>query len=419
MPRPVRVQVEGAVSYVTSRATGNLALFRDQKDFETYRTILLEYKAQFGFKLFAAVLLPGELHLAIEPSPAASLSTIMHAITSRYTKHYGKRYGHSGHLFQSRFKLTLMEKAPSLLRLTGYLHTLPRRCGASDDVETYRWSSIACYLAADTSRPGWCSASEVAEVLDQLRQRHPEWTYAMYLESVPEDAWEQCARDVQRSVVGSEAFQAAVEQKRKEAAKPAEAQAAADPVFADAAPAPVRPSIAWTAAAAIGVAMIASMFLALRTIDSLKQTVGVLSNENQHTVAVLLDQLSKSTGLRLASFGRPRSLNGTSWDIQLKPAFGASAEAVTDTLAFNPEASRVSSGLLSQAGFADAPVTVKRQGGTTVWETFQVGPSGETVSWRGEWKGAMMHGVMARQTPGSPEATFRFIGIPRNASREI
>ena len=45
---------------------------------------------------------------------------------SHYIKLYAKRHGATSHLFE-RFKSTVMEKAPSLLRITGYLHTLPLR----------------------------------------------------------------------------------------------------------------------------------------------------------------------------------------------------------------------------------------------------------------------------------------------------
>jgi hypothetical protein len=270
----------------------------------------------------------------------------------------------------------------------------------------------------------WCSAGESADVFELLQAARPNWTYALYFRSLTAEDLDRWAAEFQRPVVGSDAFQAAVEAKRKEAAKPADARPEAPAAaIADAAPSrPSRmPSIAWTAAAAIGLAVVVTMALSMRTISSLKGTVGALALENEQTVAVLLEQLAKTTGVRLASRARPRTLNGTSWDIQLKPAFGASAGMpVADTLVFDRNGKRVMSGQLTQAGFPDAPITMKRQdGGAVFWETLQVGPGGETVTWRGEWAGQVMHGVMARQRPGEPDATFRFIGIPHSGGREI
>src|SRR3989338_3921198 len=148
MPRPIRVHVEGALYYISCRAIEKTALFKDQADYEAYLQLLETYRSQFGFKLFAYALLPDQLHLCLELTNKATISTVMHAINSRYTKYYGKRYGHAGHLFQERFKATLMEKTPALLRLTGYLHTLPLRLGMVRELQAYRWSSSLHYLTA-------------------------------------------------------------------------------------------------------------------------------------------------------------------------------------------------------------------------------------------------------------------------------
>ena len=141
MPRPVRVHMEGALYYVTTRASEGQVLFRHPKDYEAYREFLMTYRERYGFKLFAYVLLPTEIHLLVELAQDTTISTIMHAMNSRYTKHVAKRYQHTGHLFQERFHTTLVEKAPSALRLTGFLHKLPAWKGAAGDLREYPWSS--------------------------------------------------------------------------------------------------------------------------------------------------------------------------------------------------------------------------------------------------------------------------------------
>ena len=141
MPRPHRIHLEGALNYVTSRALEGFTLFKDDRDYQTYLELVTEYRQRFGFKLFAYVLLPDHLHLCVEATNGTTISAIMHALNSRYTKYYNKRYGHAGHVFEGRFRLTLIEKASSLLQVTGYLHTHPRRSGLGMDVSGYRWSS--------------------------------------------------------------------------------------------------------------------------------------------------------------------------------------------------------------------------------------------------------------------------------------
>ena len=441
MPRPPRVQhLDGALYYVTSRALEGATLFKDSRDYETYLELLRGYQERFGFKVFAFVLLPDHLHLCLELNPDTTISAVMHALHSRYTKYVTKRHGHTGHLFQQRFKLTLLEKAPSLLRLTGYLHTHPRRSGLAGDLRGYRWSSYQSYLSSGVRHlsehgqaPGQASdtgagdgahlssgsrgGQEVAEVLEQLGRLRPDWTYELYVQSVPEAEWDQLRRDLERPVVGSAAFVATVEQRRKDAARSAGQATASASSIGEIAPAPSsrarrrEPSLAVILSAATTCVALVAVLLSAHTITFLKRTVSVLSQENQRTFASLMAELGGASGVRMASLTNPQSLSGTSWDVQIKPMFAAAdTSAKADHLRFEDE--KVVSSDLSAKGFPACRYTMTPQrNGAIVWETAQIGPGGEIVNWRGEWRGQAMQGVITRQLPGEPVSTYRFVGI--------
>ena len=66
MSRSIRVHVEGALGYVTSRAAEGVVLFRDARDYQTYLALLEEYRRRYGFKVFSYCLLSEELHLCVE-----------------------------------------------------------------------------------------------------------------------------------------------------------------------------------------------------------------------------------------------------------------------------------------------------------------------------------------------------------------
>jgi REP element-mobilizing transposase RayT len=416
MPRPTRVHVPGALCLVTCRAAEGTRLFDDAKDYEAYEALLQEYHARFGFKLYAYTLLPDELSLCLEPAADTTVSTIMHAISSRYTKYVIKRHGRTGHVFQERFRLTLIEKAPWLLRLTGYLHTLPRRSGVTTDVTGYRWSSCPSYLTAGESRPGLSLRGEVAEVLELLGREKPGWTYAIYLASVPESEWSQAQATCEQPVVGSPEFLAIVEQRRTSTRCQAPRKAGkvpdTDAGQGGAAPA-ARPSgrtLSFSISMGTAALALAAALLSTRNVDFLRQTLHMLAEEHSDTLLALGAFQSSRTSVDVASARTPDRLRGSLWQIQLKPVIGSNgSEMVSDRLRFDSE--KLVSLQLKQAGFPASAFLEKRSGtGAGSWETVQIGPGGETVSWRGEWNGRAMHGIMTRQMPGQPAQTYRFVG---------
>ena len=417
MPRPTRVHVEGALCLVTCRAAEGTALFQRPQDYETYLQLLQEYRERYGFKLFAYTLLPDQVLLCVEPAAGTTVSTFMHALSSRYTKYLMKRHGRAGHVFQERFKLALLEKAPWLLRVTGYLHTHPRRSGLTRDFAEYRWCSCPSYLAAGASRPGLCLSGEVAEVLEALGRLRPGWTYALYLQSLSDAEWDALRLELERPAAGSPAFLALVEQTRKEAASIAKEVAAGTPEPSPATPLERgvrqsrRPPLVATAWVAMVTLSLSAAWLSARSADFLRQTLRVLSEENSHTLLALASRGMADSPAQLTRFQTPQQLGGTLWEIQLKPTVASQGETpVADKLRFDGD--RLVSSRLREAGFPASRYLMKpAQAGTGSWETVQIGPGGEMVSWQGEWRGSAMHGVMTRQQPGGEVETFRFLGM--------
>ncbi len=439
MPRSIRVHLEGALYYVTSKANEGMVLFRDRRDYETYLELLKGYQEQYGFKLFAFVLLPEELHLCLELTNDTTISAIMHDIHSRYTKHVAKRYGHTGHLFQERFKLTLAEKAPSLLRLTAFLHRLPERIGAVGDARQYAWSSYLTYLlpaprsldqgaarqagAAEGPSIGPVRCSEVEEIVAVLSREHSGLSYESYVQALSIQEWESLKAQLQQRVVGSPEFVARVEQEERAATR----RHAAVPQLeglSTGAEAPAggrrghRSSVMLTASLAVAFLSLCTALLYEKNIASLRQVVRALATER------LLTSLHPSSGkeasAQLASLAVPPHLADTVWEIQVRPLVGAGAAAGEfsgmDQLQFDRQT--LISREMRGGGFFPSRYTVTQQdGGSALWEAVQVDHSGTMVSWRGECDGQTMHGVFTRQAPGQVGVPFEFIGrIRRNGA---
>ena len=417
MPRPLRIHLEGALYYVTCRAIEPNALFRDAKDYDAYLDLLKEYRAKYRCKLFAFVLLSDHLHLCLQPTSAAPISTIMHALNSRYTKYFNRRYGHAGHLFQERFKSTVLEKAPSLLRLTGYLHAHPLRHGVTDDLRGYRWSSYLSYLTSVSE----INAAEAQEVMEHLAAEHPGTTYEQYVVSMPAREWDAMHAALQQRAVGSDAFLSMIAQRLRAPSAPS-GQPRLAPVLPVARPGPAvtprpvaRPaaershsSLILTGSLAVGFLSLCTATLYDRNLMTLKRTVQALEQER----ALLFNggSAEETSGAQLATFSPAVHLTGVGVDITVRPMMGVSAaSAQQDHLEFR--GGRLTSRQLGAHGFFPSRYTVSRQNQrAVVWEAIQTDTTGAIASWRGEWDGQTIHGVLSRQEPGQPAAHFNFVG---------
>src|SRR3989338_9088256 len=176
MPRLPRIHLESAIYYVTSKGSENQAVFKDKADYMMYLDLLTKYKKQHAFKLYAYCLLPDRLELLIQTGESATISEIMHDLNSLYTKHYNGRYERKGHVFESRFRSVLVEKAKYLAAMTRHIHLAPARQEPPIGVSNHPFCSFNAYVGTGPGdRPRGLSptpdmAEEIREVVEFLKK---------------------------------------------------------------------------------------------------------------------------------------------------------------------------------------------------------------------------------------------------------
>src|SRR5450759_1799548 len=79
MPRPLRLEAEGAVYHVIARGNERKAVFRDDRDRQEYLDRLIRCRERFGLRVLAFCLMGNHLHLAVERGPT-KLSRVMLAL---------------------------------------------------------------------------------------------------------------------------------------------------------------------------------------------------------------------------------------------------------------------------------------------------------------------------------------------------
>jgi putative transposase len=124
------------------------------------------------------------VHLVAIPDREESLSRALHIAHTEFSVYFNSKYGFSGHLFQGRPDMCVMDDS-HMWNAVRYVERNPVRAGIVKRAEDYLWSSAAahCGLRNDTllsaafpphgiidDWSGWLKLDESAEVRHSIRR---------------------------------------------------------------------------------------------------------------------------------------------------------------------------------------------------------------------------------------------------------
>ena len=158
MPRPLRIQYEGAFYHVTSRGDRREAIFLCDDDRIEFLHTFEQACLKTGWWAHTYCLMTNPFHLVLE-TPQPNLTNGMKWFLGTYTQRFNRRHHHWGHLFGGRYKAQIIDgRSPGYLRhACDYVHLNPLRAGLlgpRDKLECYPWSSYPAYLRPKL-RPDW------------------------------------------------------------------------------------------------------------------------------------------------------------------------------------------------------------------------------------------------------------------------
>src|ERR1700726_3013450 len=96
-------------------------IFRDDRDRSKFLGYLAEGAERYRVKVHCYVLMENHFHL-VATTPEGNLSKWMPQLKTAYTVYFNRRHQVVGHLFQGRFKSTVIEAEKYLLEVSRYLH---------------------------------------------------------------------------------------------------------------------------------------------------------------------------------------------------------------------------------------------------------------------------------------------------------
>jgi REP element-mobilizing transposase RayT len=224
MARPLRIQYEGGLYHVTLRGNERKAIVRDDDDRNRFVGALGASVLRHGVILHLYCLMDNHAHLVVE-TPHANLSPFMQNFQTRYIVWFNRRHQRSGHLMQGRYGARLVEADRYLLQLSRYLHLNPVRTRTAEKLtlaeqrqllRRYRWSSYLSYIGK-VGRPEFLTERPILEQVGG-RGRQQRERYRQYVEAGLAERDEELELLLSQATgsVGSERFQAEMEQKQQQ-----------------------------------------------------------------------------------------------------------------------------------------------------------------------------------------------------------
>ena len=204
MARAPRLEFPGAIYHVTARGNERRALFLDDTDRHGYVALLAECRERFRFQLLAYCLMKNHVHLAIRTG-SHPLSRIMARLHSIHAERFNRRHDRVGHLFQGRYKASLVRDDRYLYALLRYVHRNPVTARIVSRAADYPWSSDR--FLRKGKGPAWLDVGPLLALLDGS-PRTATRRYAALVDGNEPASSEDPRAAVERAVAGARVAEA-------------------------------------------------------------------------------------------------------------------------------------------------------------------------------------------------------------------
>ena len=124
-----------------------MTVIRGENKTNSHTTYVRKLLPPNSFDLICYCLMPNHYHFLIKQNGDTSIAKLIAKVCTGYSKYFNKKYEHSGHLFQDKFRAVLVDSNEYLLWLSAYIHDNPKTAGLVKKLSNYPWSSYNDYVS--------------------------------------------------------------------------------------------------------------------------------------------------------------------------------------------------------------------------------------------------------------------------------
>jgi putative transposase len=153
MPRTARASQAGYTYHVLNRGNARSEVFHQSGDFSAFLQVIGESSVRIPMGLLAYCLMPNHFHLVVRPHEDGDLSRWMQWLLTTHVRRYVKHHGHSGHVWQGRFKAFPIQDDAHLVTVVRYVERNALRANLVTRAEEWPWSSLGASHSGVTEAP--------------------------------------------------------------------------------------------------------------------------------------------------------------------------------------------------------------------------------------------------------------------------
>ncbi len=151
MARSARIILPGYPHHIYQRGNNAQAVFMDDDDKAFYLEALGKASRQFRVDIHAYALLDDSVYMVATPSDPEGLARMVQLVGRTYVPYFNRRHGRTGTLWEGRFRTSVIETTPWLMKCCRYVEMRPVTAGLVMDPAQYHWSSCPHHVGAGHS----------------------------------------------------------------------------------------------------------------------------------------------------------------------------------------------------------------------------------------------------------------------------
>lgn len=167
-----KIYAPNAYYHIYNRGVEKRSIFIDNEDYAVFLNLLKRYLSNEpardkngreypwlhkDLQLLAFCLMPNHFHLLIYQQEPNTMTKLLQGVATSYTIYFNKKYKRVGHLFQGRFKASMITTDSYLQHISRYIHLNPK------DYLNWEFSSLDYYIGNKNAE--WMAPKLILDII--------------------------------------------------------------------------------------------------------------------------------------------------------------------------------------------------------------------------------------------------------------